>query len=217
MIRIYGNPLSPPANKVRYVANQLNIPHEFHNVNLREGEQRQPEFLKINPLGKIPALRDGGYSLGESNAIIRYLADKAGSPIYPRDLQQRGQVDQWIDFATQHIATATSKVMFNTHFYKFSDATIDERSLKDGRDWLAKYLPMVEQQLSTHAYLTGDTLTLADIVMLSALDVCEVTNIDLTPYTALTKWRKNLMQQKWYRTCHTDYASTFNTIMTARA
>jgi glutathione S-transferase len=216
MIIIYGNPLSSPTNKVRYVANQTGTPYDFHNINLGTGEHRKPEFLTINPCGKVPALKDGDYCLGESNAIIRYLADKANSTLYPRDLQQRGHIDQWIDFAAQHIATATAKIMFNTYFYKFRGVTVDERSLKEGHEFLAQYLPLVEQQLTKHTYLTGNTLTLADMVMLSALDVCEVASVDLGKYPTLTKWRKTLLQQKWYRDCHTDYGTTFKAIMAER-
>src|SRR5579883_873877 len=94
MLQIYGTPLSSPTNKVRYVANYLGIPYDFHRVNLAAGEQRKPEFMKINPLGKIPAIQDEGFTLAESNAIIRYLATKNNSNLYPTDLQQRALVDQ---------------------------------------------------------------------------------------------------------------------------
>src|SRR5580700_2339553 len=113
MLHIYGSPLSSPTNKVRYVANYLHLDNEFHIINVSAGENSKPEFLKINPCGKIPAIDDDGFMLAESNAIIRYLADKQQSAIYPRDLQNRALVDQWMDYASQHIAIATSKIMYN--------------------------------------------------------------------------------------------------------
>ena len=76
MLNIYGSPLSSPTNKVRYVANFLGLNTEFHPVNLGAGEQRSPEYLKINPLAKVPAIEDEGFTLAESNAIIRYMANK---------------------------------------------------------------------------------------------------------------------------------------------
>src|SRR5579864_3672714 len=103
MLKIYGSPLSSPTNKVRYVANFLKIPFEFHPMNLAGGDHQKPEYLKINPYGKIPAIDDEGFHLAESNAIVCYLADKAQSPIYPKDLKQRALVDQWIDYASFHV------------------------------------------------------------------------------------------------------------------
>ena len=96
MLKIYGGDLSSPANKVRFVANYLGLKYEYIAVKLREGEHQKPEFLKINPIGKIPAIDDAGFCLFESNAICRYLADKSSSSVYPRGLQERAIVDEWL-------------------------------------------------------------------------------------------------------------------------
>lgn len=216
MLQIYGSPLSSPTNKVRYTASYLNIPSEFHMINLGAGEQRKPEFLKINPLGRVPAIDDAGFTLGESNAIIRYLSATQKSAIYPQDLQQRAITDQWIDFASQHIMLALGKIMFNTFFYKFASIEKDERSLQDGRHFIGNYLPLVEQQLAKNAYITGKELTLADITLLAALDACELCQIDLSEYPAIHAWRKKLMSAAFYQSIHESYTATFNKIMAAR-
>jgi glutathione S-transferase len=213
MLHIYGSPLSSPTNKVRYVVNYLDVPNEFHIINVGAGEHGKLEFLKINPFGKIPAIDDNGFMLAESNAIIRYLADKQQSVIYPRDLQQRALVDQWIDYASQHIALATSKIMLNTYFYKLFNIEKDERSLQDARHFLGKYIPVVEQQLSYHEYITGKLITLADFALLSALDVCEMSQVDLPSYSHISAWRKKLMSELFYQACHENYAATYNKIM----
>lgn len=210
MLHIYGLPLSSPANKVCFVANYLQIPYELHEVNLRAGEHRTPAYLKINPYGKIPAIDDDGFKLGESNAIIRYLADKQKSTLYPQDLKQRAIVDQWLDFSAQHVAAATAKIMFNTYFYKLKGTSKDERSLEEGRQFINQYLPVLEQQLTTNTYITGKTLTLADMSLLSALDVCELAEVDLSAYKHITAWRKNLMAQSFYKDCHESYTASFH-------
>jgi len=217
MLHIYGSSLSSPTNKVRYTANYLQIPHEYHPVNLGAGEHRKPEFLKINPIGKIPAIDDDGFKLAESNAIIRYLADKHQSPLYPRDLQQRALVDQWIDYASVHVMVALGKIMYNTYFYKFGGAALDERSLQDGKHFIGICLPIVEQQLSQSTYIAGEKISLADLVMLAALDVSETVNIDLSVYPHIVAWRKKLMSEKFYTDCHESYTVAFNKIMAARA
>ena len=79
----YAEVLNP--QKACAVARHLNSPVEFVAVDLARGEQRQPDFLAINPNGKVPALTDGDRSLWESNAIMAYLAEKAGSDLWPHD------------------------------------------------------------------------------------------------------------------------------------
>jgi glutathione S-transferase len=207
---LYSNPLSSPANKIRFLLNYLAIPYEVKIVNIGAGEHQQSDFLRINPYGKIPAIDDNGFKLAESNAILRYLADKHPSSLYPKNLEERAIVEQWLDFAANHIALATSKIMFNTYFYRFiPGATQDERSLQDGRLWLESYLPVLEQQLAKQAYVAGNHLTIADFSLLAALDVAEMANVNLAPYPYLKTWRQNLMAQSFYQDCHSSYATAF--------
>ncbi len=209
MLVLYSNPLSSPANKIRFLLNYLAIPYDLKIVNLGAGEQQQSDFLKINPYGKVPAIDDNGFRLAESNAILRYLADKHHSSLYPKNLEERAIVEQWLDFAANHIAMATAKVMFNTYFYRLKGVAKDERSLQDGRLWLDNYLPMLEKQLAKQAYIAGNNLTIADFSLLAALDTVELININLTPYPYLKAWRQNLMAESFYQDCHSSYAAAF--------
>ncbi len=217
MLNIYGNPLSSPANKVCYVANYLEVPYEYHRVNLGSGENKLPTFLKINAFGKIPAIEDDGFCLAESNAIIRYLANKTKSGIYPQDIKLRAEVDKWMDYSSLHVMMALGKIMFNTHFHKIRNLPVDERSLKDGFDFIASYLPAIEAQLTENRYLVDSTMTLADFAMLAALDTCEIAKVSLAPYPHLVAWREKLMAEKFYQSCHLSYAATFNKIMASIA
>lgn len=169
--------------------------------------------MSTRPLNKTPAIDDDGFVLAESGAIIRYLANKYNSPLYPKNLQERAMVDQWIDYASHHIAMAAAKIMYNTVFYKFANVSIDECSLQDGKLFLSQYLPVLEKQLTKNVYIAGNTLTLADIALLSALDVCEVIHYDLSEFAHLVTWRNHLMSQKFYTDCHESYTATFNAVM----
>ena len=209
MVKLYGSPFSSPSNKVRYVANYLGIQAEFHHINLGAGEQHTLVYLKINPFAKVPAIDDNGFYLAESNAIIRYLANKENSTLNPTDVQARALVDEWIDYATQHISIPLSKIMFNTYFYKMTKTDIDTRSLEDGIKFINKNLPNVETQLTKNKYIAGNTITLADFVLLASLDVCELCNIDLNVYRHIHAWRTQLMAENFYQKCHTSYTDMF--------
>jgi glutathione S-transferase len=213
MLNIYGTPLSSPTNKVRYVAHHLKIPFQFHHVNLGLGEQRHPDFLKINPYGRVPVIENQGFILAESNAIIRYLSNIKDSTLYSQDVAMRAKIDQWMDFSSIHVGLATSRIMFNTYFYKLLQLPKDDRALQDGYKYLSEYLPIVENQFRENSYITGENLSLADFVLLSALDVCDLIQVDLTAYPHLYQWQKNLMHEKFYKECHDSYKQTFNQIL----
>ncbi len=197
-MKLYGNNFSFNSNKVRFAANAMGIAHEFQSVDLQAGEQRQEAFLKVNPVGRIPALADGAFTVFESNAIMRYLAEKTGSPLYPKDLQKRTIVNQWLDFGSIHVGGAMGKIFFNTLVYKFVNGTKDENSLKEGRQFLANFLKIIEAQLGQGPYICGNEMTLADINILAILDPCEVTGSDISAYPKVVAWRKKLQAQEFY-------------------
>ena len=205
MLKIYGSELSAPANKVRFTANAIGLEHEFIKVNLREGEHKKPEFLKLNPVGKIPVIDDDGFVLFESNAIIRYFADKNNSPLYPKEVKQRAIVDEWIEFSSHHVGLAVSKVTYNRVFAPRMKMDVDERSLQDGLSFLDRFLPIVDNQLGKNQYLAGDKFSLADINLLAVLDPAEVSNIDLSKYKNIIKWRTALKGKEFYTKCFKEY------------
>lgn len=205
MLTIYGSDLSGPAIKVRLVASFLGLDHKWQAVDLRSGEQKQEWFLKINPVGKIPAIDDGGFHLFESNACCRYLAQKAGSPIYPKDLNTRAVVDQWIDFCSFHIGIHAATVTYSRVFAPRMNRPVNEQSLADALKFLEQYLPVVEKQLVQHKYIAGTELSLADFVLLAILEPSEVAQINLAAYPKLSAWREGLKQQSFYTKCYKEY------------
>jgi glutathione S-transferase len=216
MLTIYGFDFSSPANKVRFAANAMGLTYEYKAVNLLGGEQKSPEFLKLNPIGRVPAIDDDGFKVFESAVIIKYLAQKNNSPLYPKDLKARTIVDQWIDFANIHVAPALARVTFNRVMYKMMNLEKDERSLNDGIKFLGQFLPLIEKQLKENKYLAGSEMSLADINLLAVLDPCELSSVDLSAYPSISNWRKNLKTQSFYTKCHNSLEEVFQA-MTAGA
>ena len=144
------------------------------------------------------------------------MADKNNSPLYPKDIQKRAIVDEWIDFANIHVATALARVTFNRVMYKMLNAEKDERSLADGIKFLGQFLPLIEKQLKENKYFAGDAMTLADINLLAVLDPAEMSSVDLSIYPSIANWRKNLRTQSFYTKCHHSLDEVFQA-MTAGA
>ena len=205
MLKIYGSDLSAPANKIRFIANALGLKFEYIRIDLRAGEHQKPEFLRVNPVGKVPAIDDDGFLLFESNAILRYLADKNNSSLFPKDVKERAVVDQWIEFGSHHVGLAFGKVLYNRVFAPLRKMPVDEQSLKDGLTFLDRFLPVVDKQLGQNKFLAGNKMSLADINLLATVDPAEIAGIDLSKYKNLVAWRNALKKEDFYTKCHKEY------------
>ncbi|HBG60764.1 MAG: hypothetical protein A2Y03_04540 [Omnitrophica WOR_2 bacterium GWF2_38_59] len=212
MLKIYGADLSSPSNKVRMAANKLGLKYEYILVELRNKQHKEQWFLDINPVGKIPVIDDNGFILFESDAIIKYLAKKQNSEIYPSDLRQQALIDQWMDFTAIHIGGAMSRVLFNRVFAKFAKEEVDEMSLKAGLNFLHRFLPVVDKQLKDNPYIAGELFSLADIALLATLDPAEVGGVSIEKHENIVKWRQVLKKQAFYLQCHKDYGEKMKEI-----
>ena len=92
-MKLYYHPGSTTCRPLMLFAAETNIPLDYQVVDLFTGEQYQPPYEAINPNHLVPVLEDDGFRLTESSAILKYLAEKTGSPAYPRDLKQRARVN----------------------------------------------------------------------------------------------------------------------------
>ncbi len=208
MLTIYAMDLSAPGLKVLYVANALGLQYEKKGIKLAEGEGQKPEYLAIHPAGKVPAIVDGDVKLFESNAIIKYLARKNNSDLYPTDIKQQAVVDQWIDFASFHISDGVSRVLWNKIFAPRMGKEVDANSMKTGYDYLTRYLPIIDQQLGKNKFIAGDKLSLADFVLLGCTDPLEVIEVDVKKYPKLAKWREELVAKDFYQKVHKFYGES---------
>jgi len=167
-LQLYSFP-TPNGVKVSIALEELGLPYEAHTVNINANESWTPEFLSLNPNGKIPAIIDpdgpGGAPLRlfESGAILLYLAEKTGRLI-PADPQGRWETIQWVFFQMASIGPMFGQVGF---FNRFSGREIeDKRPLNRYRDESKRLLGVLEQRLQGRDWIMGGEYTIADISML---------------------------------------------------
>ena len=127
----YSETLNP--RKACAVAKYLNSPVEYVHVDLAKGEHRKPPFLAINPNGKVPALEDGEKRIWESNAIMGYLAQAAGSDIWPRDDRQI-EVLRWLSWDAQHFSRHAGTLYFENIIKPTFNLGPAERGGNEGSD-----------------------------------------------------------------------------------
>ena len=133
MIHLY-TASTPNGHKVSCTLEALEMPYEFHSVNLGEGDQKKPDFLKISPNGRIPAIidTDNDLSIFESGAIMLYLADKAGKLI-PDDVVGRAKVTEWLMFQMGGIGPmmGQANVFLDTFLRNYNLLLIDIKMSQD--------------------------------------------------------------------------------------
>ena len=98
MLRVWGRLSSINVRKVVLCAQVLGVPFERIDAGLSYGVVNTPDYRAKNPNGLVPLLEDGDFTLWESNAIVRYLCAREGSPLYPKDLQRRADAERWMDW-----------------------------------------------------------------------------------------------------------------------
>jgi glutathione S-transferase len=208
MLNVYGHFMSMPANKARLCVSYLGLPHEYHHVDLTTGANMQPEYLKINPKGRVPTIEDDGFTLSQSDAICKYLCAVSGpSSFYPEELQEQAKVNEWTDFCSQHIQQAMGRLFFNKIVAPMMGEDVDEMSVAAGEKMLARDLPHIEAQLAAHDFLVGEKITLADIGLAAALEPADMVALDFDPYPAIKKWRAAIMEREFYKRVHTHFGA----------
>lgn len=161
MIKIYGRANAWNVRKVTFLAEEINIPYERLDYGRGFQSTNTPEFLAMNPNGKVPVLADGDVVIWESHTILRYLAAKFGSdPLYPHDLAKRATLDQWLDWKISHVSPAILPLFFR-HFLRMGDHTDHEVEAAEAE--CAKLFRVLDGQLAaTGAYVAGADFTIAD-------------------------------------------------------
>jgi GST-like protein len=167
-LQLYSLP-TPNGVKVSIMLEEIGLPYEVHLVDFNKDEQKTPEFLSLNPNGKIPAIIDpngpGGRPLGlfESGAILQYLAEKTGKLI-PTDAARRWETIQWVHFQMGGIGPIFGQVGF---FHKFAGKEIaDKRPLERYVAESKRLLGVMETRLAGRQWIMDDDYTISDISML---------------------------------------------------
>jgi glutathione S-transferase len=189
-MKLYGFPPSPNTWKVRALAAYLKVPLELEVIDLSKGEQRSPAYLAINPTGRAPTLVDGGLTLWESNAILQYIADKTGSPLWPADARSRADVSRWHCWQLAHWgAEACQPLTFQRLVKKFLNlGPPDEGIVGKATDAFNKEAKVLDAHLAKQKYLAGDALTVADFAVAVPLFYAKQAELPLGAYPHLRAW-----------------------------
>jgi glutathione S-transferase len=176
---VFGNAPQPVRNVTRdlrtlWTLEELSLPYRIHPLDFARGELKAPDYLRINPFGKIPSIVDDGFPLFESAAIVLYLAEKAGKLI-PQDRQGRALAAQWAFAAASTVEPALVE-LFSIDQFSANEAWAVER-----RPAVVKVvetrLATLEAELAKRPYLLGDSFSAPDILMSAVLRLVQHTDL----------------------------------------
>ncbi|MBX2839858.1 MAG: glutathione S-transferase N-terminal domain-containing protein [Gammaproteobacteria bacterium] len=162
MLEIWGRPYSSNVIPVIWTAEELNIPFKLELAGGSFGRLDADEYALINPNRMIPAIKDGDFTLWESRAIIRYLCERYGSgTLYPNDIETRAIADQWMDWCSSRAFPPVIWAFFAT--VRTDPDKRDPALIAKYANEAAEIMPILDTQLANHAYVSGDSFTMADI------------------------------------------------------
>jgi glutathione S-transferase len=174
MLKLYGGARSR-ASLVQWYLEELGVPYEFVLLDMQAGKHRQPEFLAINPMGKVPAIVDGDFQLWESGAILFYLAQKYGK--MPQSIEEQAKINQWILFGNATLGPGI-----------FVEANRERE--------MPKLMTALNQILEKQPFLLGDEFSVADVAVGSILAYIPIMlKLDLSDYPAVVDYMKRLAER----------------------
>jgi glutathione S-transferase len=203
-MKLHFHPVSTASRPVVLFCADANISYEPVIVDLMKGAHYEEPFVTLNPSKQVPVLEDGDLVLTESSAILKYLAEKANSPAYPKDIKARARINERMDwFNTQHYREWGYHLIYPQIFPHHVRPTEEAQraTVEWGREKSEAWLKVLNDNIiGSHKYLCGDTITIADYFgaeILAAGDLIGVTykrfpNVDrwMSAMRALPGWKK---------------------------
>jgi len=202
-ITLYDMQDSPHARKVRLLAAELGIPLQKIERDPRKGETRSPDYLAMNPNGRVPTLKEDGFCLWESPAILKYLAAKRPErALGGSDARSQGLIDQWLFWWAAGPEAAVDALVWEMLIKPkvLNQPGNDPGIVADAHARLNRFLPVLDQQLEGRDYIVGP-LSIADFAIGPRFDRApELLKFDVAPYENIGAWLTRLRAKPYWST-----------------
>jgi glutathione S-transferase len=185
MIVFYGSPMSS-AMRTHWMLEEVGVPYDYKRLSIREGDTKKPEYLKVNPGGRIPCIVDGDVTLTESMAINFYLAEKYGKDLMPIDLVQRAHVYEWSFWAISNLQPLFITIL--QHSMVLPEAEREPKAIDKARALIPPYLELLEKSLTRKEYLVTGRFTVADLNVASVVGLAVMVGVDVSKYGNIQAW-----------------------------
>lgn len=186
---------TPNARKACAVAKHLNSPVEYVHVDLASGANKTPEYLRLNPNGKVPTLENGEVTMWESPAIMCYLAQKAGSDMWPSDAAQQIEAIRWLNWDTAHFSRHAGRLFWERYIkptFGLGEPNPDE--IEDATGFFKQFAAVLNDHLKGKDYILGEKLSVVDFAVASMLPTAKEAELPLEGFDEIRRWHDSLME-----------------------
>jgi glutathione S-transferase len=205
-MKIYYHPASTTSRPLMLFAAENGLKIDFQVVDLFTGEHYQPPFAEgINPNRQVPVLEDGDFRLTESATILKYLAVKTKSPLYPEELKARARVNERMDWINTQLNRDLCYGLVYPQAFPHHKRPTDEHqkgTLSWAKERAAGWLSVLDKHIiGKNDYLCGDKITIADYYGASFVHTAAIVGSDLSGYPNIKRWLGNMKKLKsWPKT-----------------
>lgn len=200
MIELLTAP-TPNGWKISVMLEECGLPYEVRWVNIGKGDQFKPEFLAVSPNNRIPAIidhdpADGGepISIFETGAILLYLAEKSGQ-FLPADVRGRKAVHEWLFWQVGGLGPMLGQ---HGHFKLYAPERLSYPTDRYHKETLRLY-GVLDRQLEKHAYVAGETYTIADMACFPWVQTYKAQEVDLDSFTHIKRWYSEIKERPGLR------------------
>ena len=195
MIKLYDFPMSPRVRKVRITLAAKGLEYEKVPIDITKGEQKTPEYLAINPYGKVPALQDNGTTVYESTVIMEYLNDAYPTPsLLPDDVGQRARALVLMHYADNPYESAVAMLAGELLLKPMQGGAADQDIVSQATTDLHACFDHIANELGSNDFIAGPTFTLADIPYVSWALLFPTLKVDI-PHPRIEAWITRLKEQ----------------------
>ncbi len=197
MLKILGRKNSSNVQKVLWACHELGVTFEREDVGGQFGRNQEPEYLALNPNGRVPTIIEDGFVLWESNAIVRYLAMKHGGALLPGELRERALAEQWMDWQQTAVSPAITPVFWG--LVRTPPAERDERAIARARDALEASMIILDARLGASEYVAGPRFSMGDIPLGVMVYRWYEMDIPRQPLSHLKRWYDLLAARRGFQ------------------
>ena len=197
MLKIIGRITSANVMKVLWLCDEMGLAYEREDAGLHFGRTRDPGYVAMNPNSTVPTIVDDGYVLWESNSIVRYLASKHKSPLYPTELKERGSAERWMDWQLAVFGPAMAPVFQG--LIRTKPENRDLKAIEAGRERWSAAMRILDRYLGETEYLAGPRFTIGDIPVGCMAHRWFALDMKREDYPNAKRWYEALTKRAPYR------------------
>jgi glutathione S-transferase len=198
-MKLYGHPISPRHRRIAIAAAELGLPLEVVELNIGKGENRTPEYLAKNPMGKIPTFEDDdGWTLWESFAVLVYLGEKHPERgLFPTQVRERADALRWMFWSASHLDPAIVGLVVQKVIAPMRGQRPDEAVIEASSRDLARFLPVLEAHLGGRTWMLGERFSMVDVALGASVDglFLEAVGFDRGTCPNVAAWHRRLTER----------------------